>query len=150
MKPRRGKKNELNLAVKQCEQDLRDYEQLQQLTNGQEQRNEQRQTFDSQLVAINTALENADKKHNELAQQIGDIADKLSHLSSDDSSVEKLKRQRIDDQALFSMLSEQPHTPWIVMDDWSLEYLPVRLEQYIEDCKDLDKLFKELRQVKTT
>ncbi|CAK2075028.1 Chromosome segregation ATPase [Vibrio crassostreae] len=142
------KKNELNLAVKQCEQDLRDYEQLQQLTNGQEQRNEQRQTFDSQLVAINTALENADKKHNELAQQIGDIADKLSQLSSDDSNVEKLKRQRIDDQALFSMLSEKPHIPWIVMDDWSLENLPVRLEQYIEDCKDLDKLSKELRQVK--
>jgi hypothetical protein len=34
------------------------------------------------------------------------------------------------------------------MDEWSLEYLPVRLEQYIEDCKDLDKLSKELRQIK--
>ncbi|WP_237156739.1 hypothetical protein [Photobacterium leiognathi] len=143
-----SKKNELNQTVKQCEQDLRDYDQLQQLTKGKAQRNEQRQTFEIQLVAINTALENADKKHNELAQQIGEIADKLSQLSSDVSSVEKLKNQRIDDQVLFNALSEQPHTPWIIEDEWSLEYLPARLEQYIEDCKDLDKLSKELRQMK--
>ncbi|MGR5351908.1 hypothetical protein [Vibrio sp. DNB22_19_2] len=142
------KKNELNLAVKQCEQGLRDYEQLQQLTNGQAQRNEQKQTFEIQLAAINTALENADKKYNELAQQIGEIADKLSQLASDNNSVEKLKNQRIDDQALFATLSDQPHTPWLLTDEWSLEYLPVRLEHYIEDCKDLDKLSKELRQMK--
>lgn len=142
------KKSELNSVVKQCEQDLKDYQQLQQFKNDQAQRIEQRQTFENQLVAINTALDDADKKYNELAQQIGEITDKLSQLSSDDGSVEKLKKQRIDDQALFSMLSDQPHTPWIVMDEWSLEYLPVRLEQYIEDCKDLDKLSKELRQIK--
>ncbi|MGR5150924.1 hypothetical protein [Photobacterium swingsii] len=142
------KKNELNQAVKQCEQYLRDYEQLQQLTKGQAQRNEQRLTFESQLVTINTELDNADKKHRELTQKIGEIADKLSQLSTDDSKVEKLKNQRIDDQALFTVLSDQPHTPWLLTDEWSLEYLPVRIEQYIEDCKDLDKLSKELRQMK--
>lgn len=142
------KKNELNSVVKQCEQDLRDYEQLQQLTKGQAQRTELRLTFDSQLVAINTELDSADKKYNELAQQIGEITDKLNKFASDDGLVEKLKNQRIDDQALFNALSEQPHTPWITVDEWSLEYLPVRLEQYIENCKDLDKLSKELRQIK--
>ncbi|GLT15881.1 hypothetical protein [Vibrio algivorus] len=142
------KKNELNQAVKQCEQDLRDYQQLQQFKKDQVQRIEQRQTFENQLAAINTTLDNADKKYNELAQQIGEVTDKLHKLVSDDELVEKLKKQRIDDQALFSMLSEQPHTPWIVMDEWSLEYLPARLEQYIENCKDLDKLSKELRQMK--
>ncbi len=142
------KKNELNSVVKQCEQDLRDHEQLQQLTKGQAQRTELRLTFDSQLVAINTELDSADKKYNELAQQIGEITDKLNKFASDDGLVEKLKNQRIDDQALFNALSEQPHTPWITVDEWSLEYLPVRLEQYIENCKDLDKLSKELRQIK--
>ena len=34
------------------------------------------------------------------------------------------------------------------MDEWTLEYLPARFEQYIEDCKDFDKLSKELRQMK--
>ncbi|PMH46175.1 hypothetical protein BCU68_08890 [Vibrio sp. 10N.286.49.B3] len=128
------KKSELNTAVKQCEQDLRDYEQLQQFKKDQAQRNEKRQTFEIQLVAINTALENADKKYNELAQQIGEITEKLSLLFGDDRRVEKLKKQKIDDQALFNSLSEQPHTPWIIVDEWSLEYLPARLEQYIEDC----------------
>lgn len=142
------KKNELNSVVKQCEQDLRDYEQLQQLTKGQAQRTELRLTFESQLVAINAELDNADKKHRELTQQIGEIADKLSQLSLDDGSVEKLKKQKIDDQALFNALSEQPHTPWIIVDEWTLEYLPARLEQYIEDCKDLDKFSKELRHMR--
>ncbi|MCE9831260.1 hypothetical protein LZ675_13675, partial [Vibrio diabolicus] len=142
------KKSELNTAVKQFEQDLRDYDQLQQFKKDQAQRIEQRQTFENQLVAINTALDDADKKYNELAQQIGEITDKLNKLASDDGLVEKLKNQRIDDQALFNALSEQPHTPWIIVDEWSLEYLPARLEQYIEDCEDLDKLSKELRHMR--
>ncbi|PMJ90968.1 hypothetical protein [Vibrio sp. 10N.261.55.A7] len=143
-----NKKNQLRDAVRLCELDLKDYQQLQQLTKSRVQRTEQRQTLEIKLLAINAALENAGEKHTELARQIGEITDKLSQLRLDDNSVEKLKNQRIDDQALFATLSDQPHTPWIVVDEWSLEYLPVRLEQYIEDCKDLDKLSKELRQMK--
>ncbi|WGW01766.1 hypothetical protein QF117_13400 [Vibrio sp. YMD68] len=143
------RKNELNLAVRQCEQDLKDYQQLQQLTKSRVQRTEQRQTFENQRVAINAALENAGEKHTELANQINEIANKLSELASNDSRVEKLKNQRVDDQALFTSLSDKPHIPWIVVDEWSLENLPVRLEQYIEDCKELDKLSKELRQIKS-
>ncbi|MBT0110230.1 hypothetical protein J4H72_21400 [Vibrio alginolyticus] len=142
------KKNEFNDVVKQCEQDLKDYQHLQQLTKDQSQRTEQKLALENQLEAINTAFENADEKYKAYTSQMGEVTDKLNKLASDDESVEKLKNLRIDDQALFSMLSEQPHTPWIVMDEWSLEYLPVRLEQYIEDCKDLDKLSKELRQMK--
>ncbi|PMH08669.1 hypothetical protein [Vibrio lentus] len=142
------KKNQLRDAVRLCELDLKDYQQLEQLTKTRVQRTEQRQTLEIKLLAINAALENAGEKHTELARQIAEITDKLSQLRLDDSSVEKLKNQRIDDQALFTTLSDQPHTPWIVVDEWSLEYLPVRLEQYIEDCKDLDKLSKELRQMK--
>ncbi|WP_182025743.1 hypothetical protein [Vibrio rotiferianus] len=142
------KKNELNSAVKQCEQDLRDYEQLQQLTKGQAHRSEQKETLEQELKTITAELDNAEQRHKTITAQINEIAGKLAQLKTDIESVEKLKNQRIDDQALFSMLSEQSHTLWIVMDEWSLEYLPVRLEQYIEDCKDLDKLSKELRHMK--
>ncbi|EHJ9988755.1 TPA: hypothetical protein NG570_004753 [Vibrio parahaemolyticus] len=141
-------KRELNTAVKQCEQDLRDYEQLQQFKKDQAQRIEQKLALEKQLGAITLALESADEKHKAYTNQIGEVTDKLNKLTSDDGLVEKLKNQRIDDQVLFNALSEQPHAPWIIVDEWSLEYLPVRLEQYIEDCKDLDKLSKELRHMK--
>lgn len=142
------KKSELNSAVKQCEQDLEDYQKLQQLTKSQAQRSEQKEALEQELKTITAELDNAEQRHKTITAQINEIAGKLAQLKTDSESVEKLKNQRIDDQSLFSMLSDQPHTPWIVMDEWSLEYLPVRLEQFIEDCKDLDKLSKELRQMK--
>lgn len=143
-----NKKSELNCAVRQCEQDLEDYQKLQQLTKSQAQRSEQKETLEQELKTITAELDNAEQRHKTITAQINEIAGKLAQLKTDSESVEKLKNQRIDDQSLFSMLSDQPHTPWIVMDEWSLEYLPVRLEQYIEECKDLDKLSKELRHMK--
>ncbi|HAS8328025.1 TPA: hypothetical protein I7708_05065 [Vibrio vulnificus] len=142
------KKSELNSAVKQCEQDLEDYQKLQQLTKSQAQRSEQKEALEQELKTITAELDNAEQRHKMITAKINEIAGKLAQLKTDSESVEKLKNQRIDDQLLFSMLSDQPHTPWIVMDEWSLEYLPVRLEQFIEDCKDLDKLSKDLRQIK--
>ncbi|EIZ1010579.1 hypothetical protein MOS09_002159 [Vibrio vulnificus] len=143
-----NKKSELNCAVRQCEQDLEDYQKLQQLTKSRAQRAEQKETLEQELKTITAELDNAEQRHKTITAQINEIAGKLAQLKTDSESVEKLKNQRIDDQSLFSMLSDQPHTPWIVMDEWSLEYLPVRLEQYIEECKDLDKLSKELRHMK--
>lgn len=142
------KKIELNRALRQCEQELQDYQHLQALIKTQAQRLEQKQTLASEREAVEAALDNTGKQYNELTLQINTVRDKLSNLASDKRNVEKLKNQRIDDQALFAALSDQPHTPWIVMDEWSLESLPARLEQYIEDCKDLDKLSKEVRQMK--
>ncbi|MGR5538043.1 hypothetical protein ACPV5V_05085 [Vibrio campbellii] len=141
-------KNELNCAVRQCEQALEDYGQLQQLIKSQAQRSEQKEALEQELKTTTAELDNAEQRHKTITAQINEIAGKLAQLKTDSESVEKLKNQRIDDQALFNALSEQPHTPWIIVDEWSLEYLPVRLEQYIEDCKDLDKLSKELRQMK--
>ncbi|TKF31288.1 hypothetical protein [Enterovibrio norvegicus] len=143
-----NKKNELNRAVRQCELDLEDYQKLQQLTKSQAQRSEQKETLEQELKTIIAELDNAEQRHKTITAQINEIAGKLAQLKTDSESVEKLKNQRIDDQALFAALSDQPHTPWLLTDEWSLEYLPVRLEQYIEDCKDLDKLFKDLRQIK--
>jgi hypothetical protein len=143
------RKRELKGVVKQCEQDLKDYQLLQQLKKDLPQRVQQRQAFETQLIEITTALENAEKTHNELVQKIGEITDKLSQLSSDDDSVERLKKQRIDDQTLFSSLSQQPHTPWIMAGEWSLDSLPVHLEQFIDDCKELDKLSREMYQLKS-
>ena len=143
-----NKKNELNRAVRQCEQDLEDYQKLQQLTKSQAQRSEQKEALEQELKKITAELDNAEQRHQTITAQTNEIAGKLAQLKTDSESVEKLKNQRIDDQALFNALSDQPHTPWIIVDEWSLEYLPVRLEQYIEDCKDLDKLSKELRHMK--
>ncbi|MEZ8027433.1 hypothetical protein [Enterovibrio norvegicus] len=143
-----NKKNELNRAVRQCELDLEDYQKLQQLTKSQAQRSEQKETLEQELKTIIAELDNAEQRHKTITAQINEIAGKLAQLKTDSESVEKLKNQRIDDQALFAALSDQPHTPWLLTDEWSVEYLPVRLEQYIEDCKDLDKLFKDLRQIK--
>lgn len=142
------KKAELNSAVRQCEQQLKEFQQLQELTHNQAQRIEQRQAVEKQRVAINDALNNSGEKQAYLSRQLSEVADKLNKLASDESSVEKLKKQRIDDQALFSGLSDQPHSPWIAGDDWSLASLPDRLQDYIEDCKALDQLSKELRQMK--
>ncbi|EHZ2538217.1 hypothetical protein K5N28_002028 [Vibrio parahaemolyticus] len=142
------KKNELESAVKLCEKDLSDYKQLQQLRNNQAERFQQKETLEQELKIVTAELDNAELRQNTIVGQINKVVGEITQLTKDSDSVEKLKNQRIDDQALFSMLSEQPHTPWIVMDEWSLEYLPARLEQHIEDCKNLDKLSKELRQMK--
>ncbi|GAB6263404.1 hypothetical protein [Photobacterium sp. R1] len=141
-------KNELHQVVKQCEKDLSDYQQLQQLAKSQPQRIEEKEKLNKELHGVNTALATAGEKHNELTNQINEIVENLSKITSDDGNVEKLKKQRIDDQALFTALPDQPHTPWLVTEEWSLEHLPVRLAQYIDDCRELDNLAKELRQLK--
>ncbi|WP_318483240.1 hypothetical protein [Photobacterium leiognathi] len=142
------KKNELESAVKLCEKDLSDYKRLQQLRDNQADRFQQKETLEQELNSVTAELNNAELRQNTIMGQINKVVGEITQLTKDCDSVEKLKNQRIDDQALFSMLSEQPHTPWILMDEWYLEYLPASLEQYIEDCKDLDKLSKELRQIK--
>ena len=90
-----NKKNELNCAVRQCQQDLENYQQLQQLTKSQTQRTEQKETFDKEVAAINTALANAYEKHKELANQINEIAEKLNKLTLGDDSIEKLKNREL-------------------------------------------------------
>ncbi|WP_158138609.1 hypothetical protein [Vibrio metschnikovii] len=142
------KKNELHRVVRECEQAIADYRQLEQLTANQPQRLEQKIKFEQDLSAINAALNSAKDNYQALTDQINQVSEQLSQLTLDNASVEKLKKQRIDDQALFTALVEQPHTPWIATEEWSLELLPIRLEQYIEDCRELDKLAKELRQIK--
>ncbi|WP_332405215.1 hypothetical protein [Vibrio metschnikovii] len=142
------KKNELHRVVRECEQAIADYRQLEQLTANQPQRLEQKIKFEQDLSAINAALNSAKDNYQALTDQIKQVSEQLSQLTLDNASVEKLKKQRIDDQALFTALVEQPHTPWIATEEWSLELLPIRLEQYIEDCRELDKLAKELRQIK--
>ncbi|WP_254619278.1 hypothetical protein [Vibrio metschnikovii] len=142
------KKNELHRVVRECEQAIADYRQLEQLTANQPQRLEQKIKFEQDLSAINAALNSAKDNYQALTDQIKQVSEQLSQLTLDNASVEKLKKQRIDDQALFTALVEQPHTPWIATEEWSLELLPIRLEQYIQDCRELDKLAKELRQIK--
>lgn len=142
------KKNELHRVVRECEQAIADYRQLEQLTANQPQRLEQKIKFEQDLSAINAALNSAKDNYQALTDQIKQVSEQLSQLTLDNASVEKLKKQRIDDQALFTALVEQPHTPWIATEEWSLELLPIRLERYIEDCRELDKLAKELRQIK--
>ncbi|GAL28881.1 chromosome segregation ATPases [Vibrio variabilis] len=144
-----SRKRELKSTVKQCEQDLTDYQLLQQLKMELPQREQQRQTYENDLAILTTALQNSGKMHNELVQKIGEVADKLNQLSLDDGSVERLKKQRIDDQTLFSSLSQQTHTPWIMTGEWSLDSLPAHLEQFVDDCKELDKLSREMYQLKS-
>lgn len=143
-----NKKNELNCAVRQCEQALEDYGQLQQLIKSQAQRTEQKEALEQELKTITAELDNAEQRHKSIAAQINEIAGKLVQLTTDSESVEKLKKHRIDDQAMFTALSEQLHTPWLMMDDWSLEYLPTRLEHFNTDCRELERVAKELRQMK--
>ncbi|MCG3884247.1 hypothetical protein I3271_06060 [Photobacterium leiognathi] len=142
------KKNELESAVKLCEKDLSDYKQLQQLRDNQAERFQQKETLEQELKIVTAELDNAELRQNTIMGQINKVVGEITQLTKDCDSVAKQKNQRIDDQVLFNALSEQPHTPWIIEDEWSLEFLPVRLEQYTEDCKDLDKLSKELRQIK--
>ncbi|WP_318497800.1 hypothetical protein [Photobacterium leiognathi] len=142
------KKNELESAVKLCEKDLSDYKQLQQLRDNQAERFQQKETLEQELKIVTAELDNAELRQNTIMGQINKVVGEITQLTKDCDSVAKQKNQRIDDQVPFNALSEQPHTPWIIEDEWSLEFLPVRLEQYTEDCKDLDKLSKELRQIK--
>ncbi|ELH0878184.1 hypothetical protein Q9883_002336 [Vibrio cholerae] len=142
------KKNELHRAVKECEKALIDYQQLEQLTANQSQRREEKAKIEQEIIAINHALASAKDRYQALTDQINKTSEKLSKLTSDNNRVEALKEQRMDDQSLFTALSEQPHIPWIATEEWSLEFLPIRLEQFINDCRELDNLSKELRQMK--
>ncbi|MCQ8859426.1 hypothetical protein [Plesiomonas shigelloides] len=142
------KKNELHRAVKECEKALIDYQQLEQLTASQSQRIEKIAQIEQEIASINSALASAKERYQTLTEQINSTSEKLNKLTSDNKRVEALKEQRIDDQSLFTALSEQPHTPWIDTEEWSLENLPIRFEQFINDCRELDTLSKELRQMK--
>ncbi|ABV86592.1 hypothetical protein [Shewanella pealeana] len=142
------KKDQLERAVKKCEQDLTDYQQLQKLRDKQAERSEQKEVFEQDLKAINTELSNAEQKHKELTDQINEIAGKLTKLIAANESVDNLKKQRIDDLAMFSALSEQPHTPWLMTEEWSLDLLPIKLDYFNADCRELEKVAKDLRQMK--
>ncbi|WP_154123993.1 coiled-coil domain-containing protein [Grimontia hollisae] len=142
------KKDSLSQEVTRCEKDLSDYRQMEALADSQLQRAGKKEKLEKELVDIEATLANGGEKHKELTKQIDEISEKLRKLALDDETVDKLKKQRIDDQALFTAISDQPHTPWIVTEEWSLEYLPTRLTEYVDDCRVLDILAKELRQLK--
>lgn len=142
------KKNELHRAMKECEKALIDYQQLEQLTASQSQRIEKIAQIEQEIASINSALASAKDRYQKLTEEINSTSEKLNKLTSDNKRVEALKEQRMDDQSLFTALSEQPHTPWIDTEEWNLENLPIRLEEFINDCRELDSLSKDLRQMK--
>lgn len=142
-------KNKLNHAVKQCEKELSDYQHLQKLIDNQASRFEQKNVFEKTLEAIEAELATFNEKHEILTQQLNEIDEKIKKLDSDNTSIDKLKHQRIDDQILFMDLSKQTHAPYVLAaNDWSLDLLPNRFEEYIIACKNLVRFSDGLRQIK--
>ncbi|MGF1726524.1 hypothetical protein [Photobacterium nomapromontoriensis] len=143
-----NKKSQLERAVKECAKDLVDYQQLQTLLKEQDQRTKLNETLSDELKSIENELTNANQKSKVLAEKCTQTVQKAIELATNNDKVSKLKANRIDDQAIFTALAEQLHTPWFFDEDWSLEYLPARFEHYNAECRELDSLTKELRQMR--
>lgn len=140
-------KSELEYELKNCEKDSVDYERLQELRKETLKRKEERIELKKEQDRVQGELDGAEARNKQLQTHYSKVEQTITALNVNNDKVVKLREQRIDDNSPFTELANLPCTPWIVDEDWALEYLPERLDSYNEDCREQAFLFRELSQL---
>lgn len=148
----RRRKTELEQALAEADQALRDYQRFLKLREEQPQRAEQI------TGARNLAAELAERlgRMGKLREQCR--TDERAHdqalgaLDQQHRQIDRLRRERADTDATFDYLADLPHVTWLGAQEAPVEQLPPALEAYQSDCHELlrlnDQTLATLREIR--
>lgn len=141
------KKRQLQQALHICQNNLNDYDNLQQLTEAEPERLIAQQTLAAELADIQQTLAMAEQEAEMLRQQRQHYAEMLSQLQAKNQIISKYRDNRGDQNRHFEHLAEQAHHPWLAEPEWKLENLAEQLNSYQSDCRQLQELDSELQRL---
>lgn len=133
-------KQQLQAEKTSCEEDLKHYDELQQLLKTAAERAEQLKNTQQKIQALEAEQTNANQYHQQLQQNLNQQQYELSQLQAADKSIQNLKNQRLDLSEEFAYLADLPHQEWLAEADWSLNDFAEKLKQYQNDCTLLQQL----------
>lgn len=139
------RKQMLEQERQQRQQDLGDYDILQDLLAQAAERREQSTQLMQSLQQLERELASSQERADQLRQQLDEVAQQQSALAYSHQTIDRLRHQRADNAESFAYLSELPHRPWLAEPEWALEQLADHLQTYQRDCQSLLGLDRSLQ-----
>lgn len=136
----RREKARLEAQVREIEDQLRLFDELQTLKAGQPQRAARLAERQARLAAIRAELDGAEGRARGLRDQGLALQARLAALNKDHGEIQRLREQRRDHGPLFESLADLPNRPWIGLLQPGLAELAATLADYHADCRRLADL----------
>ncbi|TIC80353.1 hypothetical protein E5K04_12320 [Crenobacter intestini] len=133
----RRQKGGLEQELVQLDADLRDYDVLLELRQGETTRVQHMDELGTQLVRLETQLAQSNDRRKTLAGQQQALQQALQSLEQQHRQIERLRNQRVDQQEQFNWLDALPHIPCLAEPGFELDELAERLQVYLTDCRKL-------------
>lgn len=142
-----AKQRKLTLAndVKQIEQALMAFDELTQLNENANQRQQEEQQYCQQLEMIESQLAQFDEQYQQQQQHGIQLHKQLTQLNDKHQDISRQRNQRKDDMPLFACLEELAHHPWLATTPANLEDLSENLSNYHKDCQTLIHLEQQIK-----
>ena len=140
----RQERDRLDAAVRQIEDQIRRFDDLQVLQSGQEVRTSDIAELSSTIAVLDSKLANSVKVASELREKGRELQKKLDALVQDHANITRLRESRRDDDAMFENIGALPHQRWMGTDEVRLDKLSECLSAYHRECTDLVALDREL------
>ncbi|WP_217645479.1 hypothetical protein [Oceanisphaera psychrotolerans] len=137
------RKQKLDQEWRQLEQDLADFDLLQQLLQAPVRQASQ-QHLQSELARVEHELAHAQEQAEQLRSRLEELDKQYNMLELVHQNISRLRNNRADTAEEFGYLTELPHHPWLGESDWPLESLAERLQEYQSDCRQLQRHNSEL------
>lgn len=140
----RQQQHRLEQEKREREQDLTDYEQLQDLLQSEAERVLRLSQLEQELQTVDFELANAQQQLVQLHAQREAIFQQQQQLGRDHRTISQLRDQRADTDSAYQYLDSQAHHLWLGEPQWGLDELAQRLQDYQADCQKLPSLDNEL------
>ena len=137
----------LEQQLRQLEDELRDYIQMQALEGNEAERQARLDILQQKLAELATSLAQSAARYRALDEQRQQRRQDLESLKQQHRQIEQRRNQRIDHEGQFTWLADLPHRPWLGQPEFSLGQLSERLQTYQADCRqllELDDLIRRL------
>lgn len=139
----------LEKEVRECEASLARFAELQRLKSEALNRESQLTALLDEQAQISITLKQSKSQRQQFEQEIRDIESNEQSLEQAHSSIDQNRNRRIDSDSPFTNLESLDHYPWLAEPDWSLDVLPIKLGDYMSDCKMLRELDYQLDNIRS-
>jgi hypothetical protein len=137
-------KQRLEAIVRQIQNELERFDELQTLNANQAERLADKTAIEEKLALLKTRLDGSADEAKRLRELQRALQDQLTGLRKQHQSICKRRENRGDEASLFHYLADLPHQVWLGGSDIALPQLDATLETYQHDCKNLLQLDEKI------
>ena len=138
-------RTQLEVKIKQEDQQLADFDEYQTLLSGSADRLSRRQQFLDDIVDLDGRLTRCKENGAKAREEEDSVSNQLRALESDNRNLERLRDNRRDIGPAFDNLPHMPHHEWIQPINIPVRDLPTALASFVEDCQRKGQLEMGLR-----